>query len=137
MTGQSGHEKEMRTHGCAAVREGIHADRAAQLVGGQGGRGWAPLLQGILPLEVLAPCSLDAAKTQKKQYTHCHSQTQNQKSTRYLRNWLWGQGNKHREGDTGDQKTWTVYFTGLTFTDLPELNQSTRANLVRKSHPSK
>lgn len=50
------------THGCAAVGECVHADRAAQLVWRDGGWGRAPLLQGVLPLQVLSPCSLNAAE---------------------------------------------------------------------------
>ena len=59
-------------------------------------------------------------------------------STRNLKELAMGTGKlTHLERDTGNQKTWTVYVTGSTFTDLPELNQSPRINLVRKSHPSK
>ena len=135
MTGQPSHEKEVHTHGGAAVWEGVHADGAAQLVRGHGGRGRAPLLQGLLPLQVLTPCSLDAAKN--KQKASLQSQTQTLTSTRRPKELTLARNLKHTEHDVGSQKTWTVCVTGLTFTSLPELSQSTRIDLVRKSHLSK
>ena len=137
MTGQPSHEKDMCTHGCAAIGEGVHADRAAQLVRGHGGRGGAPLLRGLLPLQVFTPCSLNAAKNkQKAQAPSLQSQTQTLTSTRSPKELTWTRNLKHTERDMGSQKTWTVCVIGLTFTSLPELNQSIRNNLVRKSHPS-
>lgn len=73
---QRDEEPQGRTHGRAAVREGVHADGAAHLVGGEGRWGRAALVQlllgrQVLALQVLPPCSLDAAA--KKGFKNIYS----------------------------------------------------------------
>lgn len=127
----------MCTHGCAAVWEGVHADRAAQLVRGHRGRRRAPLLQGLLPLQVFTPRSLNAAENKQKAQAPSLRSQKPLTSTRSPKELTLTRNLKHRERDMESQKARAICVTGLTFTSLPELNQSTRNNLVRKSHLSK
>lgn len=67
--GAKDHRAQGCTHRRAAVRKGVHADGAAHLVRGQGGRGGAALAQllgaQVLAPQVLPPCALDAGRTAK------------------------------------------------------------------------